>query len=53
MGFPLNIYDWCVGLDEYGHISKMGVDIVRTWVVWDENNKNAVGEFLERMFENL
>ena len=44
--------NWCIAVDEHGHISKVPTSIVRTWVVWDENNENAVGEFLERVLEN-
>ena len=46
--------NWCVGVDEHGHISKIPTDIVRTWIVWNvENKKDAIDKFLERMFENL
>ena len=45
---------WCMGIDEHGHISKMAIDVVRTWIVRDvENKEDAVNKFLERMFENL
>ena len=46
--------NWCMGVDEYGHISKMAVGVVRTWIVRDvENKEDAVNKFLERIFENL
>ena len=46
--------NWCMGVDEHGHISKMAVGVVRTWIVRDvENKEDAVNKFLERMFENL
>ena len=46
--------NWCMGVDEHGHISKMAVGVVRTWTVRDvENKEDAVNKFLERMFENL
>ena len=45
---------WCMGVDEHGHISKMAVGVVRTWIVRDvENKEDAVNKFLERIFENL
>ena len=45
---------WCMGVDEHGYISKMAVSVVRTWTVWDiENKEDAVNKFLERIFENL
>ena len=48
------IHDWCMGVDEHGHISKMAIDVVRTWIVWNvENKEDAVNKFLERIFENL
>lgn len=58
-GFWLILYvneesNWCMGVDEHGHISKMTTDIVRTWIVWNVENKvDAVNKFLERIFENL
>ena len=46
--------NWCMGVDEHGHISKMAIDIVRTWIIWNvENKEDAVNKFLERIFENL
>ena len=46
--------NWCMGVDEHGHISKMATGVVRTWIVRDvENKEDAVNKFLERMFENL
>lgn len=46
--------NWCMGVDEHGHISKMATDIVRTWIVWNvENKKDVVNKFLERICENL
>ena len=46
--------NWCMGVNENGHISKMPTDIVRTWIVWNvENKKDVVNKFLERMCENL
>lgn len=46
--------NWCMGVDEHGHISKVAIDIVRTWIVWNvENKEDAVNKFLERIFENL
>ena len=44
------IHDWCMGVDKHGHISKLAVDVVRTWTV---NKENTVDKFLERVFENL
>ena len=58
-GFWLIFYvnkesNWCMGVDEHGHISKMATNIVRTWIVWNvENKEDAVNKFLERIFENL
>ena len=46
--------NWCMVVDEHGHISKMAVGVVRTWTVRDvENKEDAVNKFLERIFENL
>ena len=46
--------NWCMGVDEHGHISKMAIDIVCTWIIWNvENKMDAVNKFLERIFENL
>lgn len=46
--------NWCMGVDEHGHISKMATDVVCTWIVRDvENKEDAVNKFLERIFENL
>ena len=46
--------NWCMGVDEHGHISKMATGVVRTWIVRDvENKEDAVNKFLERIFENL
>ena len=43
-----------MGVDEHGYISKMAVSVVRTWTVWNvENKEDAVNKFLERIFENL
>ena len=48
------IHDWCMGVDEHGHISNLEVDVVRTWTSRDvENKENAVDKFLEMVFENL
>ena len=44
--------NWCMGVDEHGHISKMATDTVR--FIWNvENKEDAVNKFLERIFENL
>ena len=50
------IHDWCIGLDEYGHVLKLEVDAVRTWILWDEEkekNDDNVDKFLERLLSNL
>ena len=58
-GFWLILYvnkesNWCMGVNEHGHISKMATDIVCTWIVQDvENKEDAANKFLERIFENL
>lgn len=47
--------NWCMAVDEHGHISKIPINIVlHTWVVWDVKDKeNIVNKFLERIYENL
>lgn len=56
VGEENGIHDWCIGLDEHGHVSKLAVDIVRTWILWDldkEKNAHDVDSFLERLLNNL
>ena len=49
-------HNWCLGLDEHGNVARLSIDVVRTWLLWDEEkekNNDDVNKFLERLLNDL
>ena len=40
------MHDWCLGLDKHGNVARLSIDVVRTWLLWDN-------KFLERLLNDL